>query len=234
MVYDDEGIRQQFPVHSTGSKEEAATEGVRVHGYSYLSYSPTILSGAPQTASGSRSYYRQAVDVATLVYTTAVPEKAQDSVMQLGVNGLLGSSFGISSVAYYSVATLEEAAQADSMKCELEFYCKDSSSSYSIMPEEQAALYDASFEIELGGKTLTGGKDGDISFRDKCLTSDVPVTIKIPLTIKTGSKFSGTYSNYMVKLTVSLWKNGAKIEGSTATDYIIYTNAKILTTLVQG
>lgn len=41
------------------------------------------------------------------------------------------------------------------------------------------------------------------------------------------------YANYKVRLTAELQQRGGTITGSRASDYIIYTNAKILTTLVQ-
>ena len=178
-------------------------------------------------------YYRQVVDVATLTYTTAIPNGAQEPVGQLGINGREDDSFGIDSVAYYSVATLNEAAQADSMRCELQFYPKNSDSKYST--EAVTVPYSAGFQIELDGQTLNGDQNGTISFGEgNHIDPDLPVTIHIPLTIKTGAQFEGgTYSNYKVQLKVSLWKGDKKIEGSAATDYIIYTNAKILTNLVR-
>lgn len=231
LTYDEEGIRQQFPARTT--QEEGVKEGVKVNGYSYLSYSSEILSGAPSQKAGDVFYYRQVVDVATLTYTTAIPDRAQEPVGQLGINGREDDSFGIDSVAYYSVATLNEAAQADSMRCELQFYPKNSDSKYST--EAVTVPYSAGFQIELDGQTLNGDQNGTISFGEgNHIDPDLPVTIHIPLTIKTGAQFEGgTYSNYKVQLKVSLWKGDKKIEGSAATDYIIYTNAKILTNLVR-
>ena len=226
LTYDDEGILNQFPARNAEGEE-----GVKVNGSSYLSYNSESLGGKPISAVGIKTYYRQAFDVATLTYTTAVPDNEQSSVNQLGINGLLGDSFNIRSVGYYSVAALKEATEADSMKCELEFYPKVDGGQYS--EESVEVPYNASFQIELDGKACSGDKSGIIAFGDAKLNPDLPVTINNHLTIDTGSNFTGTYSNYMVKLTVSLWKEGSIIPGSTARDHIIYTNAKILTTLVE-
>ena len=64
------------------------------------------------------------------------------------------------------------------------------------------------------------------------------IQIPIDYSILTGSEFETqdlTYANYKVTLTVSLLdKDNKELEGSSATDYIIYTNAKVLTDVIQG
>lgn len=64
------------------------------------------------------------------------------------------------------------------------------------------------------------------------------IQIPIDYSILTGSEFEKrglTYANYKVTLTVSLLdKDSKELEGSSATDYIIYTNAKVLTDVIQG
>ena len=64
------------------------------------------------------------------------------------------------------------------------------------------------------------------------------IQIPIDYSILTGSEFEEqglTYANYKVTLTVSLLdKDNKELEGSSATDYIIYTNAKVLTDVIQG
>ena len=230
LTYDEEGIQNQFPVRF----EDNA--GVRVNGYSHLSYHPEIQSGAPTHAVGDKPYYRQSHDVATLLYTTAVPDGGQNSVSQLGINPLDASTsdpFHISTVAYYSAAGLSAAANASYVKCELKYYSKvDGSSAYKEAPE-QSIRNSASF-------TINNSPDSNgiipVNSIGPSFDPNVPITIGIPLTVPTGNdpNVSVYYSNYKVKLTVSLLDDALNtIEGSTATDYIIYTNAKILTTLVQ-
>ena len=73
------------------------------------------------------------------------------------------------------------------------------------------------------GEGFTGGIDPSI-----------PIRISLPLTVATGNGFTGTYANYQVELRVWLQNGDAQITGSEATDYIIYTNAKIKFPLVTS
>ena len=73
------------------------------------------------------------------------------------------------------------------------------------------------------GETFTGGIDPSI-----------PIRISLPLTVVTGNGFTGPYANYKVNLRVWLQNGNAQITGSEATDYIIYTNAKIKFPLVTS
>lgn len=54
----------------------------------------------------------------------------------------------------------------------------------------------------------------------------------------TGGKFEKeqyTYANYRVRLTaVLLDKNGSELDGTKATDYIIYTNARIYQDMIDN
>jgi len=54
---------------------------------------------------------------------------------------------------------------------------------------------------------------------------------EITCTVKTGSAFEAaglTYGNYRVTVTVALKRSGAEIGPSRASNYVVYTNAKIL------
>ena len=60
----------------------------------------------------------------------------------------------------------------------------------------------------------------------------------LPFTPLTGEEFeqnSYTYANYRVRLTaVLLDKNGSELDGTKATDYIIYTNARIYQDMIDN
>ena len=72
----------------------------------------------------------------------------------------------------------------------------------------------------------------DAIFELSSFDKDVPIQIPIDLTVITGVAFEArgfSYANYKVALTVELLDNdGNSIPYSSASDYIIYTNAKIL------
>ncbi|MGM9605507.1 MAG: hypothetical protein ACI3XG_10655 [Faecousia sp.] len=229
LIYDDAGIIEQFP-----ARADASTTGIQVYGRAYLSYNQGIQSNAPENSSDTtHKYHRLETDTASLFFMAAVPDGEETSVNQLGINGLAGSSFGIATVAYYDVSKLKAASAADTLVCKLSFYPKmKNSTKYST--EAVPVPYTASYTVGLNGITLPQSNGPGISLQDNILNPDIPIKITIPLTISTGSGFIGLYSNYMVKLTVYLTNNGKEIAGSRDDDYIIYTNAKILTTLVQG
>ena len=63
-----------------------------------------------------------------------------------------------------------------------------------------------------------------------------PVQIDVDLDVKTGEAFESNhmYANYKVLLTVELLDvDGNPLTGSTAYDYIIYTNTKIIKELIS-
>jgi hypothetical protein len=63
---------------------------------------------------------------------------------------------------------------------------------------------------------------------------DVPVTFQV----KTGTDFESsnkTYANYRVVLKAKLLdKDGNQLEGSEVSDYLIYTNARVYTGIVES
>ena len=56
-----------------------------------------------------------------------------------------------------------------------------------------------------------------------------------PLTGEAFEEARHTYANYRVRVTVVLLDNaGKELEGTKATDYIIYTNARIYQEIIMG
>ena len=124
--------------------------------------------------------------------------------------------------------------------CELAFYPRSGNAYPESTPSR--GLYTATYTAILNGRDVVNGNGGTISLdtdqdniQDIKLNPSLPIEFDIPLTIDTGGEFGKTYlySNYKVVLTVYLESGGSPIPGSRASDYIIYTNAKILTTLVE-
>ena len=87
-------------------------------------------------------------------------------------------------------------------------------------------------------KNQTGVFDYTFKWNSASYNPGQVIQIPIDYSILTGSEFEKrglTYANYKVTLTVSLLdKDNKELEGSKATDYIIYTNAKVLTDVIQG
>ena len=87
-------------------------------------------------------------------------------------------------------------------------------------------------------KDQTGVFDYTFEWNSTSYKPGQVIQIPIDYSILTGGEFETqdlTYANYKVTLTVSLLDAaGKELEGSKASDYIIYTNAKVLTDVIQG
>jgi hypothetical protein len=68
--------------------------------------------------------------------------------------------------------------------------------------------------------------------------SALPIPILVTFSVKTGAAFEASqyfYANYRVVLKVELQdQDGKTLDGSDVNDYIIYTNARIYTGIVDG
>ena len=149
-------------------------------------------------------------------------------VNQLGINGRVENTATINSIATYNVSALEAARSASQLSYSMELLCKDENGNFQKVENTNlltvgsatATLVhqDGTPATVTLGEAFTGGID-----------ISVPIQISLPLTVASGESFTGTYANYMVKLTVYL-----DVPGASATDYIIYTNAKIKFPLVTS
>ena len=230
LAYTSAQIQAQFHTRSNN------TDGLQLWANSYLAYSQAALerSNNPTRGDDAKHFYRTKSTPATLVYNangTDMDARAN----QLGVNGRVQDAASIDSVATYSVAALDAAKNADTILYSIELYAKDDDGKFTKQIDKYSELLKvgditATLTDRNGtekpvnfGKPFTGGIDPSISIR-----------ISLPLTVVTGNGFTGTYANYQVKLRVWLQNGDAQITGSEATDYIIYTNAKIKFPLVTS
>lgn len=237
LTYTDAGIIEQFPV---GASDDPDT-GILICGSSYLAYSSEALeqSSAPVTGrdGNNRRYYRADYSAANLHYV-ATGASTRARLDQLGINGLAGDSFSISSAAQYDVKALNAAANAAKLHCTVTLLCKNNSGEY------VAALAPVAVKI---GATVVGANGAASSFTPVSGTNvsfdlsngidgSIPIQIPVELIVTTGAGLESggnTYANYRVLLEAKLLdSNGAIITGSAASDYIVYTNAKIITSLI--
>ena len=234
LAYTSAQIQAQFHTRSNN------TDGLQLWANSYLAYSQAALerSNNPTRGDDAKHFYRTESTPATLVYN-ANGTDMDARVNQLGVNGRVQDAAVIDSVATYNVSVLDAAKNADTIRYSIELYAKDATGKFTQKIDDYSKLLTvgditATLTDRNGtekpvnfGKPFTGGIDPSISIR-----------ISLPLTVVTGNGFTGTYSNYysnyMVKLRVWLQNGDAQITGSEATDYIIYTNAKIKFPLVTS
>lgn len=237
LTYTDPGILQQFPTRGT----DDASTGILVCANSYLAYSAPSLaqssSPIPASDSNKRRYYRQETGATSLHYVAT----GSNRLNQLGINALEpGEAAAIDSSAQYVLSSLNAATQAATLRCTVTLQRKTDDGRYqgdTTVPF-QAAI----------GATVVGSdgithefpaqKEKAVDFAlPKGIDNSIPIQIPVTLSIGTGSALEsagGYYANYRVVLTAQLLSSsGVPIPNSQASDYIVYTNAKIVTELIR-
>ena len=229
LAYTPAQIQAQFDTRSNN------TDGLQLWANSYLAYSQAALerSNNPTRGDDAKHFYRTKSTPATLVYN-ANGTDMDARVNQLGVNGRVQDAASIDSIATYNVSVLDAAKNADTIHYSIELYAKDANGKFNQKIDDYSKL------LKVGNITATltdrNGTEQTVEFGEKFTGIDntVPIRISLPLTVATGNGFTGTYANYQVELRVWLQNGNAQITGSEATDYIIYTNAKIKFPLVTS
>ena len=230
LAYTSDQIQAQFHTRSNN------TDGLQLWANSHLAFSDAALerSNNPTSGSDSKYFYRTESTPATLVYN-ANGTDVDARVNQLGVNGRVQDAASIDSVATYNVSVLDAAKNADTILYSIELYAKDDDGKFTQKIEDYSGL------LKVGNITATladrNGTEKRVNFGETFtggIDPSIPIRISLPLTVATGNGFTGTYANYQVVLRVWLQNGNAQITGSEATDYIIYTNAKIKFPLVTS
>lgn len=233
---------EQFPIRSS----ETSKAGIAVVANSTLAYNANSLHNNTNHGSDieakcgelSPHFYREDIGAASLNYVAY--EKQNDtpaeSVSELGINGRDGSNFVIHSAALYNVSGVNNAENADTLKVTVSLLQKQAGSTYQNLNYQEVTdlqKYISSLEVKAYYKqgsdmkeaTLTNNSTYEFSLKN--YDSEVPVQIPVTLSVRTGEGYEEAYANYRIKVTAQLMKDGSPIENSIATDYIVYTNAKI-------
>ena len=230
LAYTSAQIQAQFDTRSNN------TDGLQLWANSYLAYSQEALerSNNPTRGDDAKHFYRTKSTPATLVYN-ANGTDMDARVNQLGVNGRVQDAASIDSVATYNVSVLDAAKNANTIHYSIELYAKDATGKFTQKIDDYSKL------LTVGDITATladrNGTEQTVKFGEKFtggIDPSIPIRISLPLTVATGNGFTGTYANYQVELRVWLQNGDTQITGSEATDYIIYTNAKIKFPLVTS
>ena len=236
LTYTDPGILQQFP---TRGSEDTST-GILVCANSYLAYSALSLaqSSSPIFAydSNNRHYYRQETGATRLHYVAT----GSNRLNQLGINALEpGEPAAIDSSAQYVLSSLNAATQAATLRCTVTLQRKTDDGDYQ---DATVPFHAAIGATVVGSDGIThefpAQKEKTVDFAlPNGIDNSIPIQIPVTLHIGTGSaleKADGYYANYRVLLTAQLLnRSGTPIPNSQASDYIVYTNAKIVTELIR-
>lgn len=238
----------KFPVRNTADTNDAS--GICVVGVSRIANTQTQLpiAGNKHTEDDKNRYYSTNPSKAKLTYSAVDQTAMGDTTQQLGINpsDTVNPADIIYTKADYDYSNVDKTIldKAISISYKMELFQKNDSGSYdeknpliiqsylqNIVKESSAAQENAALRSSAEGK--------DICWNENFVQSDSRHQIArfqyAPLTGEAFEEARHTYANYRVRVTVVLLDNaGKELEGTKATDYIIYTNARIYQEIIMG
>ena len=240
LTYGTAGIIDQFPERKDGDTKT----GIGVNASSYVAYSQNNIENSSISASGvmpARRYYRKAMTVAQLNYNVAestVLESKDSPFSQLGINAkdMTTEEMTITANAIYDLSALSRSTKDSGKKIQytMRLYVKDNSGDYK--QTNDISKYLSSFTLE--NATSSSGLNGKECVFTTGYNGEEQNTAVTKFTVKTGKAFEEqglTYANYRVELTaVLLNDNNSVVNGTTSSDYVVYTNAKIETGFINS
>lgn len=240
LTYGTAGIIDQFPERKDGDTKT----GIGVNASSYVAYSQNNIENSSISASGvmpARRYYRKAMTVAQLNYNVAestVLESKDSPFSQLGINAkdMNTEEMAITANAIYDLSALSRSTKDSGKKIQytMRLYVKDNSGDYK--QTNDISKYLSSFTLE--NATSSSGLNGKECVFTTAYNGEEQNTAVTKFTVKTGKAFEEqglSYANYRVELTaVLLNDNNSVVNGTTSSDYVVYTNAKIETGFINS
>lgn len=240
LTYGTAGIIDQFPERKDGDTKT----GIGVNASSYVAYIQNNIENSSISASGvmpARRYYRKAMTVAQLNYNVAestVLESKDSPFSQLGINAkdMNTEEMAITANAIYDLSALSRSTKDSGKKIQytMRLYVKDNSGDYK--QTNDISKYLSSFILE-NATSSSGLNDKECVFTTD-YNGEEQNTAVTKFTVKTGKAFEEqglTYANYRVELTaVLLNDNNSVVNGTTSSDYVVYTNAKIETGFINS
>ena len=239
LTYGTAGIIDQFPERKDGDTKT----GIGVNAASYVAYSQNNIENSSISKSGvmpARRYYRKAMTVAQLNYNVAestVLESKDSPFSQLGINAkdMTTGEMAITANAIYDLSALSRSTRDSGKKIQytMRLYVKDNNGDYK--QTNDISKYLSSFTLE--NATSSSGLNGKECVFTTAYNGEEQNTAVTKFTVKTGKAFEEqglTYANYRVELTaVLLNDNNSVVNGTTSSDYVVYTNAKIETGFIN-
>lgn len=240
LTYGTAGIIDQFPERKDGDTKT----GIGVNAASYVAYSQNNIENSSISESGEMPairYYRKAMTVAQLNYNVAestVLESKDSPFSQLGINAkdMTTEEMAITANAIYDLSALSQSTRNSGEKIQytMKLYVKDDNGEYK--QTNDISKYLSSFTLE------NATSSSDLNGKECVFTTDYngeeQNTAVTKFTVKTGKAFEEqglSYANYRVELTaVLLNDNNSVVNGTTSSDYVVYTNAKIETGFINS
>lgn len=224
-----------------GRDQSDTTSGISVAADSRVATATTQLpiTQNKKTIEDKTRYYTQNPSEATLIYNT-YDDGTGDDTRKLGVNPSdttndLSRTIYTSAVYNYANVDPSILSNAHSIKYSMQLFQKQEDGSYGNALEKIDEYLPS--VTEMG---LADGQGINTLIKTKVFTQDVTKsdTLNIQITPLTGDAFEEkefTYSNYKVVLTaVLLDSKGNELAGTKASDYIVYTNARIYQRIIDA
>lgn len=240
LTYD--GV-DDFPVRGTADTDSSGTSVVGVSRIANTSTQLPITENKKKEEDKNR-YYITNPSKAILRYSSVDGSGIGDTTQQLGVNPS-DATKNRSDMIYtradydYSNVDAETLSKAAAIRYKMELFQKNENGTY----DETKPLEIGSYlqNIVKDSKSDDTSRNGDKAYqwKNEFVSDDTKHQFaQFTFTPLTGEKFEEknyTYANYRVRLTaVLLDKNGSELDDTKATDYIIYTNARIYQDMIDN
>lgn len=254
LEFNSENTRKaQFPYRTNGQNT-----GALVIGYSNISSSKTNTAYSVVSESdddiNNKMYYVESEESAELQYYADYSNANKQNQLneQLGINAReiessQTKSF-IQTEGRYDTTGLLNASKAQYLECALKLYQKQEDGSYSEVSIDSyldtLSVIDGKTPVYTNPTTHTYifNIDDVAQFENEQYVYKIPITFNAITGNQTNFKDTYYYANYKVELTVSLFDhNGSTDTGpwsdhmsnSTVSDWVIYTNARVYTDLIN-
>ena len=240
LTYD--GV-DDFPVRGTADTDNS---GASVVGVSRIANTSTQLpiTENKKTKEDKNRYYITNPSKAILRYSSVDGTGIGDTTQQLGVNpsdvAKNRSDMIYTRADYdYSNVDAETLSKAAAIRYKMELFQKNENGTYDETKPLKIGSYLQNIVKDSKSDDISENGDKAYQWKNDFVSDDTKHQFaQFTFTPLTGEKFEEknyTYANYRVRLTaVLLDENGSELDGTKATDYIIYTNARIYQDMIDN
>lgn len=232
-----------FPVRGTADTDSSGTSVVGVSRIANTSTQLPITENK-KTEEDENRYYITNPSKAILRYSSVDGTGIGDTTQQLGVNPS-DAAKNRSDMIYtradydYSNVDAETLFQAVAIRYKMELFQKNENGTYDETKPLEIGSYLQNIVKDSKSDDTSGNDDKAYQWKNEFVSDDTKHQFaQFTFTPLTGEKFEEknyTYANYRVRLTaVLLDKNGSELDDTKATDYIIYTNARIYQDMIDN
>ena len=240
LTYDDV---DGFPVRGTADTDNSGASVVGVSRIANTSMQLPITENK-KTEEDKNRYYITNPSKAILRYSSVDGSGIGDTTQQLGVNPS-DAAKNRSDMIYtradydYSNVDAETLSKAAAIRYKMELFQKNENGTYDETKPLKIGSYLQNIVKDAKSDDISGNGDKAYQWKNDFVSDDTKHQFaQFTFTPMTGEKFEKeqyTYANYRVRLTaVLLDKNGSELDGTKATDYIIYTNARIYQDMIDN